>query len=111
MADQFSKKLGARIRELRLQANLTQERFGDLVGKTPVAISGIENGHTMPSVATLRVFARKLGVRVSDLFDFESKPQGSASAKLNAKIGILRKGELETVDLVVDALLTKRTKK
>ncbi len=111
MADTISKELGARIRELRLQAGLTQEQFGNLVGKSPVAISNVERGRATPSVATLRIFADRFGVPLHDLFRFGTKPKGSAKAVLNSKIELLRKADLDFVTLVVDALLERRSKK
>lgn len=111
MADTLSKELGARIRELRLQAGLTQEQFGNLVGKTPVAVSNVERGRATPSVASLRVFADRLGVPLHDMFRFGTKPRGGAKAGLNAKIELLKKADLDFVTLVVDALLKKRARK
>ena len=63
---QFGAILGARIRERRLAAGLSQ---ADLAGTTlsRFAISKIEMGASLPSLATLRQIARGLGVSARDL--------------------------------------------
>ena len=63
---EFGAILGARIRERRLAAGLSQ---ADLAGTTlsRFAISKIEMGASLPSLATLRQIARGLGVTARDL--------------------------------------------
>lgn len=47
---------------------LTLKQLGDLVGCTGAHISQIENGHTSPSIATLKKIAESLGVNIVDFF-------------------------------------------
>ncbi len=63
---EFASLLGARIRERRLAAGLSQ---ADLAGNTlsRFAISKIEMGASLPSLATLRQIARGLGVSAREL--------------------------------------------
>jgi transcriptional regulator with XRE-family HTH domain len=62
------KKVGARIRELRLRRGLSQEALADLGGIGRSYMSGIERGVRNCSTLHLLRLAKSLGVRVGDLF-------------------------------------------
>lgn len=55
------KKLGLRIREIRLKNNLTQEQLSERVGLSSVYISHIENASTKPSLETVVKICNALG--------------------------------------------------
>ena len=59
-------RVGARIRDLRVGADLSQEVLGRPY-LTRGAVSRIESGASAPSLKTLVHFARVLGTRVRDL--------------------------------------------
>jgi len=55
--------LGARLRQVRTEAQLSQEQAGQIAGVSKQAISHIENDRTKnPEAATLEPLARRLGV-------------------------------------------------
>ena len=60
--------LAARLRELRLEREITQERLAFLAGLHPTYISMLENGRKSPTVDALERIAQALGVRVSSIF-------------------------------------------
>jgi transcriptional regulator with XRE-family HTH domain len=62
-------ELGKRIRFLRKTQRRTLREIADICGFTNSLLSKIENGKTMPPVATLMKIAASLGVKVSDLLD------------------------------------------
>ena len=61
--DDVARRLGGRIRKLRVQRGLTQ---ADLAGEafTPFAVSRIERGASLPSLDLLLHVSRKLGIRL-----------------------------------------------
>jgi DNA-binding XRE family transcriptional regulator len=59
--------LGARIRELREESDLSQEQLSSRTGLAQESLSRIENGHRDPRLATLRKLAEGLGLTLSDL--------------------------------------------
>jgi transcriptional regulator with XRE-family HTH domain len=63
-------KLGKKIRELRHDAELSQERLGEMTGLDRTYISGIERGVRNPSIRNIEKLAKALKVRVSELVDF-----------------------------------------
>jgi transcriptional regulator with XRE-family HTH domain len=60
--------MGARIREVRAQRQLTGRRLAELSDVTPAFISQVELGQVTPSLATLLRIAHALGITVGDLF-------------------------------------------
>jgi transcriptional regulator with XRE-family HTH domain len=61
--------LGSRLRKLRQDRELSVRAVADESGVSAGFISQVENGHVMPSVATLIRLASALSTRVGDLFD------------------------------------------
>lgn len=74
MADRdiFLKKLGDRIRSLRIEKGLRQEDFDDATegGITSRGLQGIEYGEKNPKAYTLYKIAQRMGVTLSELLDF-----------------------------------------
>lgn len=64
--------LGARLRGLRKERELSQRGLAELAGLSPNAISLIEREEISPSVATLQRLAGALGVKMSYFFETET---------------------------------------
>jgi len=75
------KKIGARMRDARSRAGLTQEQLASMVGVTGSAVSQWENGQTMPDLKPIIALCQSsransadeilAGTRPSTLDDFE----------------------------------------
>lgn len=65
-----AQKLGKKIRTLRLEKLLSQEKLGEITGLDRTYISGIERGVRNPSLKNIEKLAKALDVRVSELTDF-----------------------------------------
>ena len=65
--------VGARLRILRAERDLSQRALAQLAGISPNSISLIERNEISPSVATLQNLATALHVRVSYFFEDESE--------------------------------------
>jgi len=63
-------KLGKKLRVLRTDAGLSQERLGEITGLDRTYISGIERGVRNPSLRNIEKLARALKVSVSELTSF-----------------------------------------
>ncbi|WP_312727555.1 helix-turn-helix transcriptional regulator [Enterococcus sp.] len=60
---------GARLKDLRLRAKLTQQQLGDIVHVSKVSISGYERGERSPDTETLRNLANYFEVSVDYLLN------------------------------------------
>ena len=74
--EEIQKRLGSRIRKLRLAHGWTQDEFADLSGLHRAQVGAFENGRMNITLASLHLIAQTLGVRIIDLFrGVESEPQ------------------------------------
>lgn len=70
----FLKTLGARVKQIRVQAGLTQTTLSMRTGMTPPTISRIESGIMSVAVSSLPRLADALGVPVHALFEVNDLP-------------------------------------
>ena len=66
--EQLRAAFGRRVRELRRERGLSQEKLAERAGVHMTYISGIERGLRNPSLVNIGRIADALGVRVADLF-------------------------------------------
>jgi transcriptional regulator with XRE-family HTH domain len=76
--------IGDRLRELRDSKQLSQGDIEKSTGLLRCYISRVENGHTVPSVATLEKMARALEVPIYKLF-YDGDQPAKAPAVFNKK--------------------------
>ena len=65
-----------RIRELRIEAGLSQQALGDRIGVSKVTISDLERGNMKLDLEYLRRIAAALGVQSADLLPLSDNPWG-----------------------------------
>lgn len=63
-------KLGKKLKQIRLEADLSQEMVAERAGLDRTYVSGIERGVRNPSLRNIEKLAKALKVTVSDLVDF-----------------------------------------
>lgn len=68
--DERRRLLGARIRELRVERRLSQERLAELMSANVTYISSVERGRENPTLEFLTKVADALDVDLADLFAF-----------------------------------------
>lgn len=62
-------KIGDRIRKLRQERGLSQEKFANLCELDRTYIAGIEQGNRNVSLVNLEKIARAFGLSLSELFE------------------------------------------
>lgn len=70
MTTNFNKKLGLRIRELRLAKNLKQGELADMLNMERSNLTRIESGKQRPNDDNLEKLALTFDVEIKELFDF-----------------------------------------
>ena len=63
------KDIANRLREIRLDARLTQKDMADVVGLTPGSVGAMENGLYTPNYDVLRALKKKLNISYDYLID------------------------------------------
>ncbi|WP_112662183.1 helix-turn-helix domain-containing protein [Microvirga flavescens] len=89
-------KIGENVRQLRLDANLTQQEVADRIGVDRAHISALEAGNRNPTIVTLWHLALALDIEITALFrDFPSRPD---SDTLTRKRASKRRGPRRTLN-------------
>lgn len=65
-----TQKFGQKVRKVRKQRGLTQEKLAELAGIDYSYVNLIENGRRNPSLKVMAKLSRILGVRLEDLLHF-----------------------------------------
>lgn len=71
MSDNFNKKLGLRIREIRISKKIKQGDLADKLNMERSNFTRIESGKQCPNNDNIEKIANALNVEIKDLFDFE----------------------------------------
>ncbi len=66
----MKKLFGKRLRELRSQKGLTQEKVAEYIGIKPENYSRIENGLSFPKPENIVKISNVLNVEIAELFQF-----------------------------------------
>ena len=93
---------GNRLKELRLQAGLTQKQLADLIGVTKSVISFYERQERTPSPDVLKKLASVFHVSTDFLLDIDKVKRLDISG--------LDENDVQIVSMMVDALRKKNQK-
>ena len=69
----MAERLVNRLRELRVEHDLTQAMLADRIGVSRKTINTVENGIFIPSTLLALKLARALGCRVEEVFALEEQ--------------------------------------
>lgn len=64
----IKKKFGSRVRELRIQANLSQEKFSLLIDMDRTYLASVENGKRNISLENIAKIANGFNITMEELF-------------------------------------------
>ena len=76
--------IGQRIKELRKQNDLTQEKLADFLGVTYQSVSKWECGTTMPDLALIVPLARLLHVSTDELLGMQPQETDTRREEIEA---------------------------
>lgn len=65
-----------RIRQVRKDAGLTQEKFGDAIGVSKMAVTYYENGNRTPQASTVKLISARFNVNEEWLLTGRGEPYG-----------------------------------
>jgi transcriptional regulator with XRE-family HTH domain len=89
--------IGIRLKSARRHAGLTQAGLAEAVGKATETISNIERGHSLTSLETLELIAKKLGTPLASFV--EGYPPGRRTTRRRAE---LQQQLLDTIEQLPD---------
>jgi transcriptional regulator with XRE-family HTH domain len=97
---------GARIKELRKNEGVSQERLSEQIGIESKYLSRIEVGKSYPSLETVEKIADALQVEIKELFNFSHLEAGATQVQTieNLLTG-LDEGKLRLVFKVINSIV------
>lgn len=101
---QFYRQFGRRLKELRIQANLSQEELAERVGVSTKTVSYWENAHNPVTLSKIPIIASALNVSVYKLFVFLDVEEKTADKDYIALLQSKTGEELNTLFNVVKEL-------
>ena len=102
---QINTEIGARIKEEREKAGLTQERFSELIGLGPKSVSAFERGTVGISFTTLKKICQVLSVSSDQILFGKADPDGSDLSELVHRLERLSPKQFAITKEVVFKLL------
>lgn len=101
----IKQKLGLRIKELRRQRKLSQEKLSEMIDISQNSLSKIEIGDNFISSETLEKLLQSLDVSILELFDFEHvKDDCDLITDINMYIKKLDKEKLVLLHKILQAM-------
>lgn len=97
-------RLGRRIRALRKDAGLTQERLGEMSSLSYKYIGEVERGTVNISLESLTRIAETIGISLGKLFDEESHPVRKTIVKKPPVTQALSRSEIRAVEKTIEIL-------
>ncbi len=94
--------LGARIKNKRLEKNLTQEQLAEKVDLSAVYIGQIERGERKMTIQTLVKLANVLETSIEELLS--DSTEGNLNAKLNELLDVAKKLDVSDLDKVINII-------
>lgn len=87
-------KIAEKIKNLRLEKNITLDDLGKSTGFTKGYLSKLENSKKVPPIATLSRIAKALGVEIADFFDREINHPRHSIVRKDERKPVIRDGTL-----------------
>ena len=100
----FYKNFGKRLKQLRLQANISQEELAESVGVAIKTVSYWENAHNPVTLSKIPLIAEALNVPIYKLFVFLDVEEKSADKEYIALLKSKTGEELKTLFNIVKEL-------
>ncbi len=94
--------LGTRIKNKRLEKNLTQEQLAEKVDLSAVYIGQIERGERKMTIQTLVKLANVLETSIEELLS--DSTEGNLNAKLNELLEVAKKLDISDLDKVINMI-------
>lgn len=97
-------KLGNRIKSLRLQRGLSQEKLAEAIDIATTSLSYVETGRGFMTLPTLEKLAKVLGVELYEIFQFSSiRTNEEMYNYLVSKLAIIKNND-EKITMVYNLL-------
>ena len=102
----FRERVGARIRQLRKSAGLTQEQLARRAGMDYKYLGSVERGERNVTLENIERIVKALGVEPYELFAFGTGPKAGARGGEDLLVNLVRRSDPAVRPLIVDVVQT-----
>lgn len=95
-------KIGLFIKSIRIENNLSQQKFANILGVTSQAVSKWENGKNIPDISIMKEISNKFNVDINEILDGQYKTENISKNKIFNKTIIT----LITIIIILLLLIT-----
>ena len=99
-------EIGAKIRYLRLERNVTQEALAEYLGVSPQAVSKWERGAAAPDIGLLPALSVFFGVRIDDFFALSDRARLDRINRMMEHEGFLSQSDFDYAERFLKDLCT-----
>lgn len=100
------KAFGSRIKELRKNKNITQEKLAEIIGVEPQQICRIEKGACFTTFETLEKLSSALNIPIQDFFNYNHiKTKNELLKAINNSLSELPEDKLRTIYKVIMSII------
>ena len=96
-------RIGNRIKKLRKEKKISQEKLAELIDKSTDSISNVERGIFLPRIETAQEIADALGVDLYELFIHDaSAPDKTKMKLLNEILDLLKDQPMDLLKMTLE---------
>ena len=96
-------RIGNRIKKLRKEKKISQEKLAELIDKSTDSISNVERGIFLPRIETAQEIADALGVDLYELFIHDvSVPDKAKMKLLNETLDLLKDQPMDLLKMTLE---------
>ncbi len=101
-------EFGKKIKKYRKDANLTQEKFAELIDTNRTTIARIEKGVNFPNCSTIENIKKVLNIEYKDLFSFDTQTTATVNSIFETRLSKLNEADIQYFITTIDAYLLQK---
>lgn len=102
------KRLGAAIKNARMEKKLTQEQLAEIVGITSIHLKQLESGRRKPSIDVLYILSHTLNFSVDSIFFPERSDGLDLQYKIERSLNNCSLHELHVIYTTISAMTERK---
>ena len=95
------KTLGKKLKQIRIERGISQEKLSEMVDISPRQMCVIENGNSLPSLDTFIKIAETLHFDINDFFSINAEPMNELRQEIIERIKSADKKSLRLIQALI----------
>ncbi len=100
--------IGKKIKQIRIEKGLSQEKLSEQIDISPRQMCTIENGNSFPSIETFVKISKVLDININDFFNLGKGKNNKLREEINTLLQISTEKELKLIKELIIAVYNNR---